>query len=562
MDERIAYFSMEIALEPSMPTYAGGLGVLAGDTIRSAADLQLPMVAVTLLHRKGYFFQRLSSQGTQTEEETHWAIDDFATPSSVTARITLEGKPVVLTAWLHRVPGLDSHPVTVYLLDADVEGNSPEHRRLTDHLYGGDQRYRLCQEAILGIGGLRMLRALGYHQLERFHMNEGHSSLLALELMRERREAHPGEEVSASVRAVRRQCVFTTHTPVPAGHDQFPKELVREVLPEECNHGSLEELQCDEVLNMTALALSASHYINGVAKKHGEISRQMFPSYRIDSITNGVHPATWVCPSMAQLFDHYVPGWREDAYSLRSALSIPRDEMWQAHREAKRRLLEWVNHECNSGMDLDYLTIGFARRATAYKRPSLVLSDMERLSRLASPERPLQLVFGGKAHPKDSEGKRIIESISAMSGKLSSSAQRCIKICYMPNYDMNLARYLVSGVDVWLNTPYPPYEASGTSGMKAALNGVPSLSVLDGWWIEGCVEGVTGWAIGGLGETEEQIRQHDQRLYEKLEGVVLPAYYEQHDHFLDIMASCVALNGSFFNTQRMVQQYVAKAYFS
>lgn len=555
MEERIAYFSMEMALEPGMPTYAGGLGMLAGDTIRSAADLALPLVAVTLLHRKGYFFQRLSNDGTQTEDEVHWAINDFATLQPVTVDLVLEGKPLKLAAWEHEVPGLDSHPVSVFLLDADVEGNAPEHRRLTDTLYGGDQRYRLCQEAILGIGGLRLLRALGYDRLERFHMNEGHSSLLAVELLRERRAAQPEEELHVSVKEVRKQCVFTTHTPVPAGHDKFPRALVEAVLGEACNHGGLEAFQCGEDLNMTALALSASHYVNGVAKKHGEVSRQMFPSYSIDWITNGVHPATWVCHSMAQLFDRYVPGWREDAYSLRSALSIPRSELWQAHREAKWRLLEWVNHECNSGMDLDYLTIGFARRATAYKRPHLILSDIERLTQLASPERPLQLIFGGKAHPKDGEGKKLIEGIFAVRGS------RSVKICYLPNYDMKLAQHLVAGVDVWLNTPYPPHEASGTSGMKAALNGVPSLSVLDGWWIEGCVEGITGWAIGKLGDDEEQIRQHGQRLYEKLEQAVLPTFYERHEHFLDMMASCVALNGAFFNTQRMVQQYVAKAYF-
>ncbi len=556
MKARVAYFTMEAALEPGMPTYSGGLGILAGDTIRSAADLGVPMVAVTLLHRKGYFFQRLSPTGTQTEEEVHWSFDDFATLLPAHVSLTLEGKEVKLQAWEHEVPGLDGSPVPVFLLDADVEGNSPEHRRLTDYLYGGDDRYRLCQEAILGIGGVRLLRALGFDAIERFHMNEGHSSLLAIELLNERRRANPNEDLRSGVKEVRKQCVFTTHTPVPAGHDKFSQECVRAVLSDETNHGAMEAFQCKEELNMTALALTASHYVNGVARKHGEVSRQMFPSYSIDWITNGVHPATWVCPALARLFDRYVPGWREDAYSLRSALSIPREELWQAHREAKWRLLEWVNHECNSGMDLDYLTIGFARRATAYKRPDLLLSNIERLEHLCSKERPLQLIFGGKAHPKDEEGKRIIERIFASKGRGP------VKVCYLQNYDMKLAQYMVAGVDVWLNTPMPPLEASGTSGMKAALNGVPSLSVLDGWWIEGCVENVTGWGIGGLGDTPEQVQQHGERLYEKLEQVVFPTFYDRQDDFIQIMANSIALNGAFFNTQRMLQQYVAKAYFS
>ncbi len=556
MNARIAYFSMEVALEAGMPTYSGGLGMLAGDTIRSAADLGVPMVAVTLLHRKGYFFQHLSPIGTQTEEEVCWSVDDFATLLPVQVSVTLEGQEVKLAAWEHEVAGLDSSPVPVFLLDADVEGNSPDHRRLTDRLYGGDDRYRLCQEAILGIGGVRLLRALGYDSIERFHMNEGHSSLLAVELLNERQRRNPQENLRDGVKEVRKKCVFTTHTPVPAGHDQFSHERVASVLSSEVSDVALDAFQCKDELNMTALALNASHYVNGVARKHGEVSRQMFPSYSIDWITNGVHPATWVCPPMALLFDRFVPGWREDAYSLRSALSIPRDELWHAHREAKWRLLEWVNHECNAGMDLDYLTLGFARRATAYKRPDLLLSNVERLEALCSPERPLQLIFGGKAHPHDEDGKRIIEKVFAAKGRGP------VKICYLQNYDMKLAQYLVAGVDVWLNTPMPPLEASGTSGMKAALNGVPSLSVLDGWWIEGCVENVTGWAIGGVGDTVEQVQQHGDRLYDKLEQVVVPTFYEAHDAFVGIMANAIALNGAFFNTQRMLQQYVAKAYFA
>jgi starch phosphorylase len=551
MTPRIAYFTMEAALDPGMPTYAGGLGILAGDTLRSAADMDVPMVGVSLLHRHGYFFQRLSPTGRQTEEEVHWAVNDFNTLAPVKVSVTIEGQPVALTAWEHEV-NRGEKPLSVFLLDADLPENSPEHRRLTDSLYGGDDRYRLCQEVILGIGGIRLLRALGYGEIERFHMNEGHSALLALELVRERQQEH-GEDLRTAIKTTRKQCVFTTHTPVPAGHDRFAPELVNAVLDDQSE--VLDALGCSGGLNMTQLALNASHYVNGVAKKHGEVSREMFPNYSIDWITNGVHVGTWVSPPIAQIFDRYVPGWREDAFSLRSARGIPPAELWDAHRAAKWHLLELVNHECNTGMDVDYLTIGFARRATAYKRPHLLFEDMGRLQNLASSERPLQLIFAGKAHPRDEDGKKIIESIFAARGNDN------IKIAYVQNYDMAVAKLLVSGVDVWLNTPYPPFEASGTSGMKAALNGIPSLSVLDGWWIEGCIEDVTGWAIGTPEDSPEQIQQHASRLYEKLEERVIPAFYEDPVTWRRIMRGAIAFNGAFFNTQRMLQQYVAKAYF-
>ncbi len=553
---RIAYFSMEMALEPGMPTYSGGLGVLAGDTIRAAADMRVPMVGVTLLHRKGYFFQQLSSGGWQTESEVHWAINDFAQLIPTRVSINLEGKQVQLAAWEYEAKDHGHYTVPVFLLDADVEGNAPEHRGLTDRLYGGDDRYRLCQEAILGIGGVRLLRALGFDSVERFHMNEGHSSLLAVELLHEQLRARGDSDLREAVKVVRKQCVFTTHTPVAAGHDQFSCELVQRVLGEEGNHHGLSAFGCAGDLNMTELALNASHYVNGVAKRHGEVSRQMFPAYSIDWITNGVHAPTWVSPPVTRLFDHYVPGWQADPHGLRSALTIPKQELWHAHREAKWSLLEWVNRESNAGMDVDYLTIGFARRATAYKRPGLLLTQLERLQDVLKPERPLQLVFAGKAHPRDEEGKHLIEDVFKAKDRFS-----CIQLAYLANYDMRLAKTLVGGVDVWLNTPHPPFEASGTSGMKAAMNGIPSLSVLDGWWMEGCIENVTGWAIGGLNESEEQILDHGARLREKLEQVVLPTFYDQQDAFIDVMRSTIAFNGSFFNTHRMLQQYVAKAYF-
>ena len=570
LQPRIAYFSMEIGIETAIPTYSGGLGILAGDTIRSAADLGLPLVAVTLLHRKGYFFQRLDPSGWQHEEPTEWAPDDYMVPLETRVAVTIAGRSVSLRAWCYQVTGRFGHNVPVYFLDADLPENDPADRGLSDSLYGGDDRYRLSQEIVLGIGGLRLLRALGHDRIRRFHMNEGHPALLAVELLHENaRNHHRSDITDEDIANVRTQCVFTTHTPVPAGHDIFPLALARELL------GDIPALRCptrlcqDETLNMTYLALNLSHFVNGVAKRHGEVSRHMFSTYKVESITNGVHADFWTSPPFQKLFDNHIPGWRSDNFSLRYALNIPKEEIRAAHREAKRRLLENVNRDTNAGMDIDVLTLGYARRATSYKRPDLVFYDIERLRNIARNCAGLQLVYAGKAHPHDREGKKLIQNIIQLAAKLKND----VRIAYLPNYDIESARAITAGVDVWLNTPLPPLEASGTSGMKAALNAVPSLSILDGWWIEGCIENVTGWAIGQLkpipeeptGSLADHARdsQADARdLYQKLEETIAPLFYKDHDAFTNVMAHTIALNGSFFNTQRMMQQYVLKAYFT
>ena len=567
--EFIAYFSMEIALEPGMPTYSGGLGVLAGDTIRSAADLKLPMVAVTLLHRQGYFRQRLDPTGWQTEEAVKWDVPRFCRELPARAQVSIEGRAVHLRAWQYTVNGISGHAVPVILLDADLPENSEWDRALTDHLYGGDFHYRLCQEIVLGIGGVRILRALDYHEIRRFHLNEGHAALLGLELLDERAHWYHRDRFNhEDVQAIRQQCVFTTHTPVPAGHDRFPLNHVRRVLGRDDIFDMHEVFCCAGELNMTYLALNLSHYVNGVAKKHGEVSQQMlqpkdaFHHYQIDHITNGVHLATWVSPSFAALFDHHVRGWREDNASLRAALSIPKEEVWQAHQAAKAQAIEEINRRTNASFDLETFTIGFARRAATYKRADLLLTEPARLTEIASRTGRLQIVYGGKAHPRDDEGKRVIQAIAQQRGSLGPD----VRLVYLENYDWELGRLLTSGVDVWLNTPLPPMEASGTSGMKAALNGVPSLSVLDGWWIEGCIEGITGWAVDSVaGSKESEAKNRTARdaasLYRQMERVVVPLYYAERDRFIEVMRHAIALNASHFNTQRMVQEYIAKAYF-
>lgn len=553
--ESIAYFSMEIALDPAMPTYSGGLGMLAGDTLRSAADLKLPMVAVTLLHRKGYFRQKLDANGWQTEFDAEWQVENLLEELPHRANVSIQGRFVVVRAWKYQVRSASGFTLPVYLLDTRLPENSEWDRTLTDHLYGGEAHYRFAQEIVLGMGGVEMLQALGYRSIRRYHMNEGHASLLALELLIQRAQNHGRRDIThEDVEAVQNLCVFTTHTPVESGHDRFPLSLVGQFFGPPDFFDMHEVFCCAGELNMTYLALNLSRFVNGVAKRHGEISRQLLTPrdanhhYQIDFITNGVHLATWASPSFASLFDRHIPGWREDNSSLRNALRIPAKEIWEAHVSEKTRLIAEVNERTRNDFDVETLTLGFARRATAYKRANLLLADPERLKRIPGRSGKLQIIFAGKAHPKDDSGKRIIQQII----QSKESLQPTVKIVYLEDYDWPLARLLVAGVDVWLNTPQPPLEASGTSGMKAALNGVPSLSVLDGWWLEGCIEDGTGWAIGEDSNAAS--------LYEKLERIVVPRFYQEREQFIRMMAQAIALNASHFNTQRMVQEYVLKAY--
>jgi len=548
---RVAYLSMEVALASGIPTYAGGLGVLAGDTLRSCADLEVPLVAVSLVHRRGYFHQEIRDDW-QFEHDAPWDPQQLLKELERRVSVEIEGRAVHLRAWRHDVVGSSGYVVPVLLLDADVAENLPDDRRITDHLYGGDERYRLTQEIVLGVGGVRLLRAVGCAGLRTFHLNEGHAALAPVELLRT--ESHADDW---DFRSVRSRTVFTTHTPVAAGHDQFDWSMALPVIGNLVNRDLLQMLAGDERLNMTRLALNLSHYVNGVALRHREVSSGLFPRYEIHQITNGVHARTWTSPSFAALFDRHIPGWRNDPLMLHNAVALPLEEVWQAHHGAKAALVEAVRQRTGVVLRTDALTIGFARRATAYKRAALVLSDVSALRAIARLH-PLQLVFSGKAHPKDEPGKLAIQSILQAARELHGD----VPVVYLPEYDLDLARVLTAGADLWLNTPQPPLEASGTSGMKAALNGVPSFSVLDGWWEEGCVEGVTGWSIGPsepAGDAEVN-RSDASDLYRKLRETVAPLFYGDRDAWGRIMRQCVALNGSFFNTHRMVRQYVLHAY--
>ena len=574
---------MEIALENAMPSYSGGLGVLAGDTVRAAADVRLPMVAVSLLYRKGYFTQVLSDDGTQSEEPVEWKVEDFLTEEPARVSVPLENRRVELRAWRYDVKGVHGFDLPVYFLDADLPANEERDRNLTGNLYGGDPYYRLCQEVLLGIGGVRMLRALGYTDLAKYHMNEGHAALLTLELLDEEaqkagRKSIRGEDIEK----VRIKCVFTTHTPVPAGHDRFPMEFLTRAFPEQNGFLDLQDASSAELLrrvlqaennfpdlqeaarrgasvNMTQLALGLSTFVNGVAKLHGEVSRRMFPGSHIEAITNGVHAATWTSPSMQNVLDRYIPSWREDNFSLRGALGLPPEEVWSAHLLAKHELFQEVQTKTGLRLDPEAFTIGFARRATGYKRADLILSDLDRLREIAKIAGKFQIVFAGKAHPKDGGGKELIRKVF----RAKKALKKAVQVVFLDNYNMEVGLKITAGADLWLNTPQFPLEASGTSGMKAAMNGVPSLSILDGWWVEGCIEGVTGWAIGPLRQSGDESLDNPadaESLYDKLEHVILPMFYNERHKFLSVMQHSIAINGSFFNTQRMVQQYITDAY--
>lgn len=553
---RIAYFSMEVAIDPRMPIYSGGLGVLAGDALRACADLRIPVVGVTLLYTRGYFHQDLDATGRQRELPVEWDPSEHARLRSETVSVSIEGRTVVLRVWQHEIRGTSGFSVPLLLLDTSSDENAPGDRELSARLYGGDERYRLAQEIVLGVGGLHMLRKLGYARLERFHMNEGHAALLALELLRETGEG-AAEWDYATVRA---RCIFTTHTPVPAGHDQFSYELVERLLGNALPAEVLRMLGGSDRLNMTLLAMNLSQYVNGVARKHGEVSREMFPSQPISSITNGVHSRTWTHPSFAALYDRFIPGWEADSFLLRNAVRIPRREIWDAHLEAKRELLDAVHARTGEQLSPDAFTIGFARRAALYKRLYLIFEDPGRLRRLVREGKPLQLVLAGKAHPRDEQGKELIRLALDKARELRGAVQ----VVYLPNYEMELARILTAGADLWLNTPVPPLEASGTSGMKAAHNGVPSLSVLDGWWLEGHIEGMTGWSIGHESEADRDDQQRDSKdaaeLYDKLEHVIVPLYFRERSRWIEVMRRTISLNASFFNTHRMMQQYASNAY--
>jgi starch phosphorylase len=576
----VAYFSSEFGLDESLPIYSGGLGVLSGDHLKSAHELGIPLVAVGLLYREGYFRQSLDEHGHQVER---YPVNDFTRlPVTLVEGVTPEveiaatdGTPTSVRAqvWEAKVGR-----VSLYLLDTDVEGNPDWARKITDALYGGGREHRIHQELVLGIGGVRALRAIGAEPTV-FHMNEGHSAFLQLERLRELVEL--GVDRDTAVQRLRASTVFTTHTPVPAGNEVFDPALVRKnvgALVERCGFewDAFAELgkvaPADGGFGLTPFALRTAAYANGVSELHGEVSRDMWralwPDRDVDdvpirSITNGVHARTWISDQLAGEL-----GAEEDtgAPSFAHAYGLEAGALWEAHESAKRDLLSYMKRSRSRGesFDPDALTIGFARRFATYKRADLLFSDPDRLSTLLlDAERPFQLVLAGKAHPQDEGGKALIQRVVEFARDARSGG----RVIFLQDYEMTLARYLVQGVDVWLNTPRRPLEASGTSGMKAALNGVLNCSILDGWWVEG-YSPETGFAIGdesvAASDAEQDVADREA-LFAVLEDHVLPAYYERDEHglpprWIEMMRHSIAQLGSRFNTNRMVAEYVDGLY--
>jgi len=540
----VAYFSAEIGISPSIHTYSGGLGILAGDHIKSAADLGVNMVAVTLMYKEGYFKQHMDEDGNQTEVYPRFEPDPMLEKLDGTISLPLRGREVKVQVWKYVFEGIKGHPIDVLLLDTDIPQNHEDDKKITLRLYSGGKDHRILQEAILGYAGIRALRKLGYDDFTTYHMNEGHCSFLTLELL---------EEFKYDAEEVRKRCHFTTHTPVPAGHDHFAaervKRLIGDLLPKDLN---LPSMVLNSRVHMTELGLYFSRSANGVSELHGEVAREQFPDFKIGHVTNGVYHRYWVGKIFREVFDRQLPGWREDPTRLLEVDSVPDEELLFARRSQKKFLLEYANSQTQRALAYKTLTVGFARRAAEYKRARLIFHDKQRLIDLAKGNK-IQFVFAGKAHPRDEHGKEILREIVLQAKELLGD----VKIVYLENYNMWLGRLITSGVDVWLNTPLRPNEASGTSGMKASLNGVPNLSIMDGWWAEACKDGENGWAIGDPHKANDAADA--DHLYTLLEEQVIPTFYGDPDKWLSIIRESIK-TGVQFTGNRMVEDYIKDYY--
>jgi starch phosphorylase len=534
----VAYLSMEIALESNIKNYAGGLGVLAGDILRSAAEKSFPMIGMTLLSSQGYFKQKINSAGKQIEQ-----IDrdyDFSLLKKLDTEIELNlGKEVVkIGVWQYLISRENGLKVPVYFLDSNISGNKNIYKKLTNKLYGGDIEERLRQEIILGRGGVKMLEALGFNNIKKYHLNEGHASFVGIELFSRARELNNADKIET----VKRQCIFTTHTPIKTVFDEFPLPLI---LKNQSDFPTdLPDLIKNQKINSLDLGMYFSAHINGVSKIHQQLLNNIFPHKNISAVTNGVNSFFWTSEEFKKIYNKYFPGWREDGLKLKEAINIPNQEIWSAHQVNKQRLIDYIKNSQGTTWQAEVFTIGFARRFTEYKQPLLILSDVERLLEILETSGRAQIVFAGKAHLRDINGQEAIKKIYQIKKKYPK-----LNIIFLENYSLNLAQLLVAGVDLWLNTPVPPQEACGTSGMKAAHNGVAQLSTADGWWPEGYVKNKTGWLVNNADE-----------LYECLKKEVLPLYYKQPQLWQEMMKQVISINASYFNSGRVLAQYINEAY--
>ena len=553
----IAYFAMEAGIEDRIPTYSGGLGALVGDTLYAFADLGIPTVCVTLLYRKGYVSQKLTPGGMQLDFDTAWDYKKILKPTRLYLDISFGDLDQKFTAWEYSLWGKEE--VKVFFLDANLPENDPEIRKLNDRLYGDDGIYRLRQELLLGIGGYRLLKALGYN-VSVYHINESHSAFLVVELLKE----------LGSKEDVRKKCVFTTHTPVAVGHDRFPVGMVKQEL-KKYDHMDWDKEAEDGFINLSRLALNYSEKVNAVSYKHMFVSANIFPECSItsqgyckmDYVTNGVYHKRWIHQEIHGLLNEYLPGWDENHILLGQVYNVPSELLLKAHMKVKGELINLVNKLTDASFLDDVLTIGIARRITAYKRNNLILQDLERLKYIAEHKGEIQLLFAGKAHPKDGIGKEMIADIISRTKKLKEITNS-VKIAFLENYSIETAKLMVAGSDVWLNVPKRPYEACGTSGMKAGMNGVLNFSIWDGWWLEGGIEGINGWGIGPRTKwddlTESDDKEDLEDIYGKLSHIIIPTFYNREDEWVRMMKNSIATIGPYFNTYRMVNEYLGKIY--
>lgn len=536
-EKLVAYFSMEIAVDEKLNNYAGGLGILAGDLLRSAADQNIPMIGVSLLNRFGYF-QQVINRGKQTEK---YEENDLSFLQKINKKIKIKigSDEVLVGAWKYFVKGVSGFKIPVYFLDTDFPENKKKYRQLCHHLYEANHTTRLQQEIILGRGGVRFLEALKIKP-DKYHINEGHGAFAFVELFLKNPEI--------KLKDLKKQCVFTTHSPIKAANDIFSIPEIKHnfldfpfFLPELLDHGSL---------NMGKMAMHFSGFVNGVSKKHAIVSRKIFFEPRIKAVSNGVNLNFWTSPSFQKIYDQEFPGWKTNN-KLLSKKNLAEDKIWQAHQEEKRKLLAMVLKESGEFLSQEIFTIVIARRFVAYKRLDLIFQNLTRLLKIHKKNGPIQIIFAGKAHPKDLVGKKTIAKVLEISKKYQDK----IKIVFLENYRIEIAKFLVSGADLWLNNPLPPNEASATSGMKAAANGIPQLSTLDGWWPEGYLAGKTGWAINSPKNNSD-----NKSLLDNLENKILPIFYHHPEKWKKIMASTIKNNAYRFSSERMVKEYKKLAY--
>ena len=539
----IGYFTAEIGLWSDLHTYSGGLGVLAGDHVKSAADAEIPLIGVTLLYREGYSRQHLDSDGIQSETYPVLDPSEFLEETAITIEIPLDNQTIYARVWRANIVGQTGHKVPVYFLDTTHENNSQYHQEIGQRLYGGDDDTRIRQEYLLGVGGIQLFDHLQI-ELNGIHLNEGHCTFAMLELLS---RGWSREELAQN-------SLFTTHTPVPAGHDRFDWSLVREIMGEKLPEDAQElvrnagDSEGGNRCSMSHLAVALSTSVNAVSILNAEVAETMFSEMKIRPITNGVHHPTWTSSTMTKLFDEHLPEWKANPTQLNEARSIPVEALRQARNENRKLLRKLVKEETGVEFEEHRLTIGFARRFATYKRANLVFHDLEKLREIGAGK--IQFVFSGKAHPKDEGGKQLIRDIFAS----AKTVEEEIPVAFIENYNMDTGLAMTSGVDIWLNNPIRPLEASGTSGMKAAMNGVPNCSILDGWWPEACKHGINGWAIGNA-EDDRNDPRDAANIYSTLQNDVLPSWERKDETWANLMRESIASSAG-FTGQRMIEDYL------